>query len=86
MADQTTSPPTLTPDLSTYEYRVLVKNGTYGVHKIITAPSLQSVVTSAPVIPTGKTFSEFAQDLRKYYAALLQPAVPYETIVSGKKT
>ena len=68
------------------EYRVVKKGGLFAVHEVVCdAQGNPTAISTDPSVPSGATFAEIAQNVRKYSAAIQKPVLDYRMIVKTSK-
>ena len=64
-------------------YRVVLRDGQYAVHEVFSSDDGRVIgCTQEPVYPRGGTPEELATELRRYEAALSEPALDYGQLQS----
>ena len=72
--------------LSTWNYRVILKNRRYAIHEVYYDELGQIwTCTEEPVYPEGETLEELSTDLEHYRLALEEPVLDYGDLVPASE-
>ena len=72
--------------MSYWNYRVVEKDGFYGIHEAYYDDDKPTSITQNEMSPHGETLDELKDDVKKHLEALDKPILHYEDFESGQRS